>query len=135
MTRISQLSKELGMTNADLIDVLKNRMGLVDKKSHSSALSDDQVAEVKKILQSGNSNTPPKAIGKPPVKVTKKTPPPSTAVDAPVPAKPILKKASPPVPEEVTAAPESKATESTVDHPVSSVPAPSSVKALPMRLS
>ena len=72
MTRISQLSKELGMSNADLIDVLKNRMGLVDKKSHSSALSDDQVTEVKKILQSGNSTTSPKAIGKPPVKVTKK---------------------------------------------------------------
>lgn len=48
MTRISQLSKELGMTNADLIDVLRNRMGLADKKSHSSALSDDQVAEVKR---------------------------------------------------------------------------------------
>ncbi|MFM8987061.1 MAG: translation initiation factor IF-2 [Holophagaceae bacterium] len=134
MTRISQLSKELGMSNADLIDVLKNRMGLVDKKSHSSALSDDQVTEVKKILQSGNSTTSPKAIGKPPVKVTKKTLPPTTEVEASKPAKPILKKASPPVSEDVIAAPESKATESTLDHPVSSIPAPSSVKALPPRL-
>jgi translation initiation factor IF-2 len=134
MTRISQLSKELGMSNADLIDVLKNRMGLVDKKSHSSALSDDQVTEVKKILQSGNSATSPKAIGKPPVKVTKKTLPPTTEVEASKPAKPILKKASPPVSEDVIAAPESKATESTLEHPVSSIPAPSSVKALPPRL-
>ena len=134
MTRISQLSKELGMSNADLIDVLKNRMGIVDKKSHSSALSDDQVTEVKKILQSGNSTTSPKAIGKPPVKVTKKTLPPTTEVEASKPAKPILKKASPPVSEDVIAAPESKATESTLDHPVSSIPAPSSVKALPPRL-
>ena len=133
MTRISQLSKELGMSNADLIDVLKNRMGLVDKKSHSSALSDDQVTEVKKILQSGNSTTSPKAIGKPPVKVTKKILP-TTEVEASKPAKPILKKASPPVSEDVIAAPESKATESTLDHPVSSIPAPSSVKALPPRL-
>ncbi|MFM8429795.1 MAG: translation initiation factor IF-2 N-terminal domain-containing protein, partial [Holophagaceae bacterium] len=108
MTRISQLSKELGMSNADLIDVLKNRMGLVDKKSHSSALSDDQVTEVKKILQSGNSTTSPKAIGKPPVKVTKKTLPPTTEVEASKPAKPILKKASPPISEDVIAAPESK---------------------------
>ncbi|MEY3315241.1 MAG: hypothetical protein RLZZ438_840, partial [Acidobacteriota bacterium] len=96
--------------------------------------SDDQVTEVKKILQSGNSTTSPKAIGKPPVKVTKKTLPPTTEVEASKPAKPILKKASPPVSEDVIAAPESKATESTLDHPVSSIPAPSSVKALPPRL-
>lgn len=92
MTRISQLSKELGMTNADLIDVLRNRMGLADKKSHSSALSDDQVAEVKKILRSGGSSEAQKTIGKPPLKSLKIVAPAAEAPTTSMPPKILVKK-------------------------------------------
>ena len=135
MTRISQLSKELGMTNADLIDVLRNRMGLADKKSHSSALSDDQVAEVKKILQSGGSSEAPKTIGKPPVKVTKKIMAP--AAEAPVtsmPPKILVKKASPPVIEEASSLQVVETSESSLDHATPTPTIPTPVKSLPPRL-
>ena len=135
MTRISQLSKELGMTNADLIDVLRNRMGLADKKSHSSALSDDQVAEVKKILQSGGSSEAPKTIGKPPVKVTKKIMAP--AAEAPVtsmPPKILVKKASPPVIEEASSLQVVETSEASLDHATPTPTIPTPVKSLPPRL-
>ena len=135
MTRISQLSKELGMTNADLIDVLRNRMGLADKKSHSSALSDDQVAEVKKILQSGGSSEAPKTIGKPPVKVTKKIMAP--AAEAPVtsmPPKILVKKASPPAVEEASSLQVVETSEPTLDHATPTPTIPTLVKSLPPRL-
>ena len=135
MTRISQLSKELGMTNADLIDVLRNRMGLADKKSHSSALSDDQVAEVKKILQSGGSSEALKTIGKPPVKVTKKIMAP--AAEAPVtsmPPKILVKKASPPVIEEASSLQVVETSESSLDHATPTPTIPTPVKSLPPRL-
>jgi len=135
MTRISQLSKELGMTNADLIDVLRNRMGLADKKSHSSALSDDQVAEVKKILQSGGSSEAPKTIGKPPVKVTKKIMAP--AAEAPVtsmPPKILVKKASPPAVEEASSLQAVETSEPSLDHATPTPTIPTPVKSLPPRL-
>ena len=135
MTRISQLSKELGMTNADLIDVLRNRMGLADKKSHSSALSDDQVAEVKKILQSGGSSEALKTIGKPPVKVTKKIMAP--AAEAPVtsmPPKILVKKASPPVIEEASSLQVVETSEASLDHATPTPTIPTPVKSLPPRL-
>ena len=135
MTRISQLSKELGMTNADLIDVLRNRMGLADKKSHSSALSDDQVAEVKKILQSGGSSEAPKTIGKPPVKVTKKIMAP--AAQAPVtsmPPKILVKKASPPAVEEASSLQAVETSEPSLDHATPTPTIPTPVKSLPPRL-
>ena len=135
MTRISQLSKELGMTNADLIDVLRNRMGLADKKSHSSALSDDQVAEVKKILQSGGSSEAPKTIGKPPVKVTKKIMAP--AAEAPVtsmPPKILVKKASPPAVEVPSSLQVVETSEPSLDHATPTPTIPTPVKSLPPRL-
>ena len=135
MTRISQLSKELGMTNADLIDVLRNRMGLADKKSHSSALSDDQVAEVKKILQSGGSSEAAKTIGKPPVKVTKKIMAP--AAEAPVtsmPPKILVKKASPPAVEEASSLQAVETSEPSLDHATPTPTIPTPVKSLPPRL-
>ena len=133
MTRISQLSKELGMTNADLLDMLKNRMGLADKKSHSSALTDDQVAEVKKILQSGGASTAPKTAHKPPVKVTKKnvSPPAEIVVASPPPK---LKKAVSPLVEETVGPGGSEPPPPSVDQPSSSGPVPSTVKPLPPRL-
>lgn len=135
MTRISQLSKELGMTNADLIDVLRNRMGLADKKSHSSALSDDQVAEVKKILRSGGSSEAQKTIGKPPVKVTKKIVAP--AAEAPttsMPPKILVKKVGLPAVEEISSLQVAETSETSLDHATPTPTIPTPVKPLPPRL-
>lgn len=57
-------------------------MGLPDKKTASSGLSDEQVAEVKKILKSGSPSQDGKPSVKPAIKVTKKTVVPSA--DTPV---------------------------------------------------
>lgn len=47
--RIYELAKELGVDNKDIIDKAQE-LGMVDKKSHSNALEDDEVRRIKKFF-------------------------------------------------------------------------------------
>ena len=76
--RINQLAKELKVSNNELLEVVEKRLGLKGK-SHSSALDDDQQAQVRRVLGSGKAAAPGKSF-KPhapaksapaPIKVTK----------------------------------------------------------------
>ncbi len=50
--RIYELAKELGVDNKEILSKAQE-LGMVDKKSHSNALDDDEVRRIKKALQQG----------------------------------------------------------------------------------
>ncbi|MBI3130093.1 MAG: translation initiation factor IF-2 [Acidobacteria bacterium] len=65
--RINQLAKDLGVSNHDVIDVLEKRLG-VTGKSHSSNLSQDQEAQIRRVLEAkakGQPEAAPLAVHKP----------------------------------------------------------------------
>ncbi|HJV91213.1 MAG TPA: translation initiation factor IF-2, partial [Holophagaceae bacterium] len=75
--RINQLAKDLGVSNHDVLDVLEKRMG-VTGKSHSSNLSQDQEAQIRRVLEAkakGQPEVAPLAVHKPhaAIKVVKAT--------------------------------------------------------------
>ena len=76
MTRINQFAKEMGVSNHDVLEMLEKRLG-IQGKSHSSNLSDDQVAMLRGAFRGGGAEAekPEKPLGahKPnaPVKVVK----------------------------------------------------------------
>ncbi|HJW08613.1 MAG TPA: translation initiation factor IF-2 N-terminal domain-containing protein, partial [Holophagaceae bacterium] len=67
MLRINQLAKELGVPNHDILDVAEKRLGLTGK-SHSSNLTDDQAAQIRRVVEGkgkGGGETAPLGMHKP----------------------------------------------------------------------
>ncbi|HJW72156.1 MAG TPA: translation initiation factor IF-2 N-terminal domain-containing protein, partial [Geothrix sp.] len=118
MMRINQLAKELGVPNHDILDVAEKRLGLTGK-SHSSNLTDDQAAQIRRVVEGKGKGeeTAPLGLHKPAaaVKVVKgpkleKAAPAADPAPAPeAPAKPapsVLVKKAEPKPEAPAPAPE-----------------------------
>ena len=57
--RVNELSKELGRTNKEVLEILKKNN--YDVKSHASNINEEQVAAVKRSLGLGGSSAPAKA--------------------------------------------------------------------------
>ena len=65
--RVNELSKELGKTNKEVLEILQKNQ--FDVKSHASSISDDQAAIVRRTLSAGHASqravTPVKETSKP----------------------------------------------------------------------
>lgn len=103
MLRINQFAKEQGVSNHDVIEVLEKRLGIAGK-SHSSNLSEDQIALLRRAFDAknkGGEESAPLALHKPtaPVRIVKAAPAPAPAPVAPPPPAPavLVKKAPEPV--------------------------------------
>ena len=103
MLRINQFAKEVGVTNQDVIDALEKRLG-IPGKSHSSNLTDDQISQLRRVLEGkskGAEETTPLALHRPTtsVKVVKGEARSTPAPEPPTPARPasavLVKKAEP----------------------------------------
>ena len=71
MLRINQLAKELGVANQEVIEACEKRLGLPGK-SHSSNLSEDQIALLRRAFDAknkGGEESAPLALHKPTVPV------------------------------------------------------------------
>ncbi len=104
MLRINQFAKDQGVSNHEVIEVLEKRLGLAGK-SHSSNLTDDQIAVLKRAFESknkgGEESTPLALHGATAaVRIVKAAPsaPAPVAVPAPPPPAVLLKKAPMPEP-------------------------------------
>ncbi len=122
MLRINQFAKELGVSNQAVLEALEKRMG-VTGKSHSSNLSEDQAAQLRRILdpKARGAEETPLALHRPTtgVKIVKAAPePPAPEGPKPEPKAPpvLVKKAEAPAPAQ--AAP-----------PVAEAPAPAAPEA------
>ena len=113
MLRINQFAKEQGVSNHDVIEVLEKRLG-IPGKSHSSNLSEDQIALLRRAFDAknkGGEESAPLALHKPtaPVRIVKAAPAPAPAPVAPPPPAPaVLVKKAPeptPAPQEATQSP------------------------------
>lgn len=130
MLRINQLSREIGVQNVDILEVLEKRLGITGK-SHSSNLNGDQIALVRQHFEAkarGIDESESRRI-RPvtaPVRIVKGTP--GTA--SPAPPTVLVKKPEPAV---VTDAEPTEATESTpmiAEQPVAAPPVVSPIKAI-----
>ena len=52
--RVNELSKELGKTNKEVLEILQKNQ--FDVKSHASSISDDQAAIVRRTLGAGHAS-------------------------------------------------------------------------------
>jgi len=101
MLRINQFAKDQGVTNHDVIEVLEKRLGITGK-SHSSNLTDDQVALLRRAFDAknkGGEESTPLALHRAtaPVRIVKAAPgapalAPAPTPVAPPPAPPVLVK-------------------------------------------
>jgi translation initiation factor IF-2 len=105
MLRINQFAKELGVSNQAVLEALEKRMGITGK-SHSSNLSEDQAAQLRRLLdpKAKVAEETPLALHRPTagVKIVKAVHEPPAA-DAPRPepkAPPVLVKKAEPAPAE-----------------------------------
>ena len=53
--RVNELSKELGKTNKEVLEILQKNQ--FDVKSHASSISDDQAAIVRRTLGAGTQRS------------------------------------------------------------------------------
>jgi len=113
MLRINQLAKELGVSNHEVIEALEKRLN-IPGKSHSSNLTDDQIQNIRRVLEnkprSVEEAAPVRPVALPPViRIVKSTPPPAAVPQAPpaqqAPHAPavLIKKAETPAPSEAPA--------------------------------
>ncbi len=136
MLRINQFAKDQGVSNHDVIEVLEKRLGLTGK-SHSSNLTDDQVALLHRTFDArnkGGEGSTPLALHRvtAPVRIVKATPGAPAPLAAPVASTPavLVKKAPttepPPAPtaEVQLERPEPALPPAPVTSPEASAPAP-----------
>ena len=90
--RIYELSRDLGLENKDVLDAAE-QLG-VAAKSHSSSISDDEAARIRKLLEKGGNGSAAPAAGPAKAILTVKKAPPTpgpsaTPPAAAAPAKPV----------------------------------------------
>ncbi|MFN8011883.1 MAG: translation initiation factor IF-2 [Holophagaceae bacterium] len=130
MLRINQFAKELGVSNQAVLEALEKRLGITGK-SHSSNLSEDQAAQLRRVLdpKAKGAEDTPLALHRPTagvkvVKAAPEAPAPEAARPEPKAAPVLVKKAEvPPAPPSAGPADATPAPAASADAPRNEVPA------------
>ena len=142
--RIYELSKDLGLENKDVLDAAEKLS--IAAKSHSSSISDDEAAQIRKLIKSGSNGSTasaapaqPKAIlslQKAPAPAASEPAAPRSPAPPAAPARPAPQaavKPAAPAPRPAAAAPPSAAPQRPAPAPAPAKPAAAAKPAVPQR--